>query len=89
MHTEVLHVMTRAEYSKQEVSIFFDIIFMCQHYLLYPAKKATFRSKLEREGKEPLVKSLDETASENKEDHTSEFVVKQTNYASLQNICTY
>ncbi|KAG8477238.1 hypothetical protein CXB51_030869 [Gossypium anomalum] len=70
------------------VSIFFDIIFMCQHYLLYPAKKATFRSKLEREGKEPLVKSLDETASENKEDHTSEFVVKQTNYASLQNICT-
>nr|KJB40723.1 hypothetical protein B456_007G075000 [Gossypium raimondii] len=47
------------------VSIFFDIIFMCQHYLLYPAKKATFRSKLEREGKEPLVKSLEETASEN------------------------
>lgn len=48
-----------------QVSVFFDIIFMCQHYVLYPAKKAAFRSKLEREGKEPLVKSLDEADSEN------------------------
>ncbi|KAE8694139.1 Cystinosin-like protein [Hibiscus syriacus] len=47
------------------VSIFFDIIFMCQHYVLYPARKATVPSKVEREGREPLVKSINESASEN------------------------
>ncbi|XP_022750520.1 cystinosin homolog isoform X2 [Durio zibethinus] len=47
------------------VSVFFDIIFMCQHFVLYPTKKATIASKLEREGKEPLVKSSDQPALEN------------------------
>ncbi|KAK8480568.1 hypothetical protein V6N13_021128 [Hibiscus sabdariffa] len=46
------------------VSIFFDIIFMCQHYVLYPVRKATVPSKLEREDREPLIKSIDESASE-------------------------
>ena len=46
------------------ISVFFDIIFMCQHFLLYPAKKATIASKLEREGMEPLVKSTDQPAEE-------------------------
>ncbi|XVF60137.1 hypothetical protein PTKIN_Ptkin08bG0019800 [Pterospermum kingtungense] len=47
------------------ISIFFDIIFMCQHFVLYPAKKPIIFSKLEQEGKEPLVKSDDQSASEN------------------------
>ncbi|XVF13975.1 hypothetical protein REPUB_Repub09cG0016400 [Reevesia pubescens] len=47
------------------VSVSFDIIFMCQHYVLYPAKKAIIASKLEQEGKEPLVVSSDQPASEN------------------------
>ncbi|EOY02647.1 PQ-loop repeat - like 2 [Theobroma cacao] len=47
------------------VSVFFDIIFMCQHFVLYPGKKATIASKLEREGKEPLVKSSDQPGPEN------------------------
>ncbi|XVF16280.1 hypothetical protein REPUB_Repub10bG0017600 [Reevesia pubescens] len=47
------------------ISVFFDIIFMCQHYVLYPAKKATIASKLEGEGREPLVMSSDQSVSEN------------------------
>uniref|UniRef100_A0A2N9EVI7 Cystinosin homolog n=1 Tax=Fagus sylvatica TaxID=28930 RepID=A0A2N9EVI7_FAGSY len=49
------------------VSIFFDIIFICQHYILYPHKKAQVSSKLTEEGKEPLVKSSesDHPQSEN------------------------
>ncbi|GMI67086.1 hypothetical protein like AT5G40670 [Hibiscus trionum] len=47
------------------VSIFFDIIFMCQHFVLYPSRKTTVPSKLKQEYREPLVKSIDESASEN------------------------
>ncbi|KAK8587758.1 hypothetical protein V6N13_086731 [Hibiscus sabdariffa] len=47
------------------VSIFFDIIFMCQHFVLYRGKKATVLSELEQESREPLVKSIDESAIEN------------------------
>ncbi|XP_041006426.1 cystinosin homolog [Juglans microcarpa x Juglans regia] len=42
------------------VSIFFDIIFMCQHYVLYPEKKAQVSPKLIEENREPLVKSSDD-----------------------------
>ncbi|OMO69125.1 Lysosomal cystine transporter [Corchorus olitorius] len=47
------------------ISVFFDIVFMCQHYLLYPAKRSTIVYKLEGEGKEPLVKSIDQPGEEN------------------------
>ncbi|KAG2714730.1 hypothetical protein I3760_03G042300 [Carya illinoinensis] len=42
------------------VSIFFDIIFMCQHYVLYPEKNAQVSPKLIEEDTEPLVKSSDD-----------------------------
>ncbi|KAG6659629.1 hypothetical protein I3843_03G045400 [Carya illinoinensis] len=42
------------------VSIFFDIIFMCQHYVLYPKKNAQVSPKLIEEDREPLVKSSDD-----------------------------
>ncbi|KAJ0111369.1 hypothetical protein Patl1_02919 [Pistacia atlantica] len=41
------------------VSVFFDIIFMCQHYLLYPAKKAVIPPKLKKDVSDPLLKSSD------------------------------
>ncbi|CAK7328213.1 unnamed protein product [Dovyalis caffra] len=41
------------------VSIFFDLLFMCQHYILYPAKKAVSQ-KLNKEGTEPLIKNSEE-----------------------------
>lgn len=47
------------------VSIFFDLLFMCQHYVLYPAKKAVISSKLSKDGVEPLLKSSDNPESEN------------------------
>lgn len=48
------------------VSIFFDLLFMCQHYVLYPAKKAVISSKLSKDvGVEPLLKSSDHPESEN------------------------
>ncbi|KAH7577255.1 hypothetical protein JRO89_XS01G0228200 [Xanthoceras sorbifolium] len=47
------------------VSIFFDLIFMCQHYVLYPAKKAVISPKLNKEGADPLLKSSDHPESEN------------------------
>ncbi|XP_061351858.1 cystinosin homolog [Gastrolobium bilobum] len=43
------------------VSIFFDILFMCQHYLLYPAKK----SKPEASAEPDNAKSSDRPLSEN------------------------
>ncbi|KAB1211747.1 hypothetical protein CJ030_MR6G007985 [Morella rubra] len=46
------------------VSIFFDIIFICQHYVLYPDKKVQVSPKLMEEGREPLVKSSDQAESE-------------------------
>ena len=49
-----------------QVSIFFDIIFIFQHYVIYPHKKAQVSSKLvEEERTEPLVKSPDHPESEN------------------------
>ncbi|XLU35822.1 hypothetical protein S245_071888 [Arachis hypogaea] len=41
------------------VSVFFDVLFMCQHYLLYPSKKAASMSpsKQNNRVKEPLIKS--------------------------------
>lgn len=47
------------------VSIFFDIIFMCQHYVLYPGKKAQVSPKLIEENREPLIKPSDHPESEN------------------------
>ncbi|XP_041006435.1 cystinosin homolog isoform X2 [Juglans microcarpa x Juglans regia] len=47
------------------VSIFFDIIFMCQRFVLYPRKKSQVSHKLIAEIKEPLVKSADCPQSEN------------------------
>lgn len=48
------------------VSIFFDLIFIFQHYVIYPHKKAQVSSKLvEEERTEPLVKSPDQPESEN------------------------
>ncbi|KAH7544631.1 cystinosin homolog [Ziziphus jujuba] len=40
------------------LSILFDLIFMSQHYLLYPAKKALVPLKRSKESKEPLIKSF-------------------------------
>ncbi|GLT43415.1 hypothetical protein SLA2020_173650 [Shorea laevis] len=42
------------------VSISFDILFMLQHFVLYPANKTTSSTKLTEEGKEPLIKSTDQ-----------------------------
>ncbi|GAV88262.1 PQ-loop domain-containing protein, partial [Cephalotus follicularis] len=47
------------------VSIFFDILFMCQHYVLYPAKKRLVSSKFDKEGVEPLIDSSDLSKLEN------------------------
>ncbi|KAK1567550.1 hypothetical protein Q3G72_013420 [Acer saccharum] len=47
------------------VSIFFDLLFMCQHYLLYPNKKAVISCKLNKDGADPLLKSSDHPESEN------------------------
>ncbi|GAB4847925.1 hypothetical protein Ancab_026985 [Ancistrocladus abbreviatus] len=46
------------------VSICFDILFIFQHYVLYPGKKATpLPLKLDEGSQEPLVKSSDEAGS--------------------------
>ncbi|XP_062151526.1 cystinosin homolog [Alnus glutinosa] len=48
------------------VSIFFDIIFICQHYVIYPDKKPQVSPKLIiEENREPLVKPSDHPQSEN------------------------
>ncbi|XP_062010262.1 cystinosin homolog isoform X1 [Rosa rugosa] len=48
------------------ISIFFDLLFMGQHFILYPAKGATISSKISKEeSAEPLVKSPDDPVSEN------------------------
>ncbi|GLU11384.1 hypothetical protein SLE2022_281350 [Rubroshorea leprosula] len=47
------------------VSLSFDILFMLQHFVLYPAKKTTLCPKLGGEGKEPLIKSSDKPESVN------------------------
>ncbi|KAL5581279.1 hypothetical protein UlMin_013721 [Ulmus minor] len=47
------------------ISIFFDIIFMVQHFLLYSGRRALISSKISKESKEPLVKSTDDPESEN------------------------
>ncbi|KAL5581280.1 hypothetical protein UlMin_013722 [Ulmus minor] len=47
------------------ISIFFDIIFMVQHFLLYSSRRALISSKTSKESKEPLVKSTDYPESEN------------------------
>lgn len=46
------------------VSIFFDLVFICQHYVLY-SKEITLSPKLEGESVEPLIKSTDHPESEN------------------------
>ncbi|KAK9925424.1 hypothetical protein M0R45_033748 [Rubus argutus] len=45
------------------ISIFFDLLFMGQHFVLYPSKR--FSPKLGKESTEPLVKSSDDPVSEN------------------------
>ncbi|XP_028772434.1 cystinosin homolog isoform X2 [Neltuma alba] len=44
------------------VSMSFDVVFMCQHYLLYPSKKESHSSKLDQEIAEPLVTDGDISA---------------------------
>ena len=47
-----------------QVSISFDIIFMCQRFVLYPNKKAQVPPKLIDETTEPLVNTSDHKQSE-------------------------
>ncbi|XP_031265050.1 cystinosin homolog [Pistacia vera] len=48
------------------VSVSFDLVFMCQHYLLYPAKQAAVVApELKKEVSEPLLKSSDHPELEN------------------------
>ncbi|XP_060187397.1 cystinosin homolog isoform X2 [Lycium barbarum] len=47
------------------VSIFFDVLFILQHYLLYPAWKTVTSRDVDVTGKKPLLKTSDD---ENKED---------------------
>ncbi|XP_034707873.1 cystinosin homolog [Vitis riparia] len=47
------------------VSAFFDLVFISQHYLLYPGKKVGKCPKLDDESREPLIKSVDHPQSEN------------------------
>ncbi|XP_010528197.1 PREDICTED: cystinosin homolog [Tarenaya hassleriana] len=37
------------------ISVFFDILFMCQHYILYPEKKSSKSSEIVQDPTEPLV----------------------------------
>ncbi|KAF8028933.1 hypothetical protein BT93_E1568 [Corymbia citriodora subsp. variegata] len=46
------------------VSIFFDLIFMLQHFVLYPAKKLSVNPKASKDTEEPLVKATDQSQSE-------------------------
>ncbi|XAR58248.1 hypothetical protein NMG60_11026664 [Bertholletia excelsa] len=46
------------------VSISFDVLFILQHYVLYPAKR-TLGSDVEKVRKEPLLKSSDDAYAEN------------------------
>ncbi|XP_065879900.1 cystinosin homolog [Euphorbia lathyris] len=46
------------------VSVFFDLVFMCQHFILYRSKRSRISRKHIKEGEEPLVKSSDDSASE-------------------------
>lgn len=48
------------------VSIFFDLLFMVQHYVLYPGKKATPLPTLDEASKEALLKVSDEQSSSDK-----------------------
>lgn len=49
-----------------QISIFFDLLFMGQHFVLYPAKGAPISPKITKEESvEPLVKSSDDPVSEN------------------------
>ena len=41
-----------------QISIFFDLIFMCQHFLLYPARRAVIASETSKET-ELFFKSVD------------------------------
>ncbi len=47
-----------------QASIFFDIIFMCQRFVLYPNKKAEVSNKIIEESTVPLVKTSDHPQSE-------------------------
>lgn len=49
-----------------QISVFFDLLFMGQHFVLYPAKGALISPKTTKEeSAEPLVKSSDDPVSEN------------------------
>ncbi|OIV90131.1 hypothetical protein TanjilG_01585 [Lupinus angustifolius] len=50
------------------VSIFFDLLFMCQHYVLYPSKRTAStpsHSRLNNKLTEPLIKSHDQPVAAN------------------------
>lgn len=42
-----------------QVSIFFDLLFIVQHYVLYPAKKTALSPDPDTVSQEPLLKSSD------------------------------
>ncbi|KAJ8749876.1 hypothetical protein K2173_013791 [Erythroxylum novogranatense] len=42
------------------LSIFFDVLFMVQHYILYPAKRTVIHPKINKDGSEPLIQSSNE-----------------------------
>nr|XP_028953132.1 cystinosin homolog isoform X2 [Malus domestica] len=47
------------------ISVSFDILFMCQRFLLYPSAKAMIPRKLSKESSEPLLQSSDHAVHEN------------------------
>ncbi|KAF3444520.1 hypothetical protein FNV43_RR14212 [Rhamnella rubrinervis] len=52
------------------ISIFFDLLFMCQHFLLYPTKRTLIPLISDKEGKEPLIKSTSDHPKLENIDHT-------------------
>ncbi|KAF5746920.1 hypothetical protein HS088_TW06G01096 [Tripterygium wilfordii] len=47
------------------ISIFFDLLFMCQHYILYPANKFQTTPKVSKDKVEPLIVPSEPLQSEN------------------------
>ncbi|TQD98135.1 hypothetical protein C1H46_016257 [Malus baccata] len=47
------------------ISVSFDILFMCQRFLLYPSATALIPPKLSKESSEPLLQSSDHAVHEN------------------------
>ncbi|KAJ4960774.1 hypothetical protein NE237_020684 [Protea cynaroides] len=56
-------IMTTIKYIPQ-VSVFFDVLFMFQHYVLYPSNKNVDFSNVDLESTAPLVKSSNPSEAE-------------------------